>query len=83
MTFRDCGLMYIEDNGHESALDGETTTLFGWWEYIETLYRSCGTIGVILRADERVQQDTLDTTTAFFRENLGGGGNVTGRPSAP
>ncbi len=83
MTFRECGLRYIEENGHESALDGEVTTLFGWREYIETVYRSCGTIGVILRADERARQDTLETTIAFFREKLGADRNFTGRAPAP
>jgi hypothetical protein len=75
--------MYIEENGHESALDGEVTTLFGWREYIETVYRSCGTIGVILRADERARHDTLETTIAFFREKLGADRNFTGRAPAP
>ena len=70
MTFRDCGLMYIEDNGHESALDGEVTTLFGWQEYIETLYRDCGTIGVIYRSNREAQQETLETTVRFFSEIL-------------
>lgn len=83
MTFRDCGYMYIEDNGHESALDGEVTTLFGWREYIETVYRSCGTIGVILRADEKARQDTLATTVAFFREKLEAGSNFTNRAPEP
>jgi len=66
MTFKDCGLMYIEDNGHESALDGKVTTLFGWQEYLETLYRDCGTIGVIFRTNQEARQDTLETTVAFF-----------------
>ena len=70
MTFRDCGLMYIEDNGHESALDGRVTTLFGWREYLETVYRDCGTIGVIFRSDPEISNDTLETTVSFFRENL-------------
>lgn len=70
MTFRDCGFMHIEDNGHESALNGEVTTLFGWREYVETVYRDCGTIGVIFRSNLEAQQDTLDTTVTFFKENL-------------
>ncbi|MFC1845295.1 dienelactone hydrolase family protein [Thermodesulfobacteriota bacterium] len=70
MTFKDCGLMYIEDNGHESALDGRVTTLFGWQEYIETLYRDCGTIGVIFRSNRGAQQETLETTVRFFSEIL-------------
>jgi dienelactone hydrolase len=70
MTFRDCGPMYIEDNGHESALEGEVTTLFGWREYLETIYRDCGKIGVIYRSDPEASRDTLETTISFFRENL-------------
>lgn len=70
MTFKDCGLMYIEDDGHESALNGKVTTLFGWREYVETVYRDCGTIGVIFRSNLEAQQDTLDTTVTFFTENL-------------
>ena len=70
MTFRDCGLMYIEENGHESALDGRVSTLFGWQEYIETVYRDCGTIGVIFRSNAEISKDTLETTVAFFSETL-------------
>ena len=70
MTFKDCGLMYIEDNGHESALDGEVTTLFGWQEYIETVYRDCGRIGVIFRANQEARRDTLETTVEFFSQTL-------------
>ena len=70
MTFKDCGLMYIDDNGLESALDGEVTTLFGWREYIETVYRDCGKIGVIFRANQEAKQDTLETTLKFFSETL-------------
>lgn len=70
MTFKDCGLMYIEDNGHEAGLHGRVTTLFGWQEYIETLYRYCGKIGVIFRANPEAQADTLETTVTFFTENL-------------
>lgn len=70
MTFKDCGLMYIEKNGHETALDGQVTTLFGWREYLETLYRNCGDIGVIFRSNQGAQKDTLETTVRFFSENL-------------
>jgi dienelactone hydrolase len=70
MTFRDCGLMYIEESGHESALDGSVSTLFGWQEYLETLYRSCGTIGVIFRSNAELSTETLETTVAFFSETL-------------
>jgi len=70
MTFRDCGLLYIENNGHESALDGKVSTLFGWQEYIETLYRDCGTIGVISRSNREAQKETLETTVRFFTEIL-------------
>jgi len=70
MTFRDCGLMYIEENGHESALEGRVTTLFGWQEYIEEVYRDCGTIGVIFRSNAEISKDTLETTVAFFSETL-------------
>ena len=68
MTFKDCGLMYIEENGHESALDGKITTLFGWQEYIETLYRICGETGVIFRSNQEAMQETLETTVRFFSE---------------
>jgi len=70
MTFKDCGLMYIEDSGHETALDEHVSTLFGWQEYLENLYRQCGTIGVILRANPEARQDTLETTVSFFTEKL-------------
>lgn len=68
MTFRACGIMYIEENGHESALDGKFNTLFGWQEYLENVYRDCGTIGVIFRANREARRDTLETTVAFFTE---------------
>jgi dienelactone hydrolase len=70
MTFKDCGLMYIEDDGHESALDGMVTTKFGWQEYLETLYRDCGRIGVVFIFDPEPRGDTLDTTIRFFSEIL-------------
>jgi len=70
MTFRDCGLMYIDDSGHESALGGRMSTLFGWQEYLEAVYRDCGTIGVIFRSDVETSKDTLETTVAFFKETL-------------
>ena len=53
---------------HESALDGKVTTLFGWQEYIETLYRICGDIGVIFRSNQEAMQETLETTVRFFSE---------------
>ena len=62
--------MYIENNGHESALDSTVTSLFGWQEYLETVYRDCGTIGVIFRANQEARQKTLETTVAFFTETL-------------
>ena len=70
MTLKDCGLMYIEDSGHESALDGQVSTLFGWQEYLENLYRQCGTIGVIMRTNQEARKDTLETTVTFFTEKL-------------
>ncbi len=70
MTFKDCGLMYIEDNGHESALDGEVTTQFGWQEYLETVYQDCGATGVISRPDSKISEDTIETTVGFFTETL-------------
>ena len=70
MTFRDCGRMYIEENGHESALEGKVSTLFGWREYLEAVYRDCGTIGVIFRSDPALSKDTLETTVSFFSETL-------------
>ena len=70
MTFRDCGLMYIEENGHESSLDGSVNTLFGWKEYLDTTYRECGNIGVIFRSDREISRKTLDTSIQFFSEVL-------------
>jgi dienelactone hydrolase len=70
MTFKDCGRMYIEENGHESALAGEVTTLFGWQDYIETVYRDCGRIGVIFRSSQEARRKTLTTTVQFFSDTL-------------
>ena len=70
MTFKDCGRMYIEENGHESALDGKVTTLFGWQDYIETVYRDCGRIGVIFRSSQEARRNTLTTTVQFFSDTL-------------
>jgi len=70
MTFKECGLMYIEDDGHESAFDGTINTKFGWREYIENLYRRCGRIEVIMRLNPEARRDTLDTTLKFFSEVL-------------
>jgi dienelactone hydrolase len=76
MTFRDCGLMYIEADGHEYGLEGKTSTLFGWQEYLENLYRQCGTIGVIFRTNTEARQDTLETTVAFFTDKLNAGSEL-------
>ena len=70
MSFSDCGLMYIEDDGHESALDGKATTLFGWREYLQTVYRDCGGVGVISRADPEISKDTIEATVDFFSKSL-------------
>ena len=70
MTFKECGLTYIEDDGHEYALDGKIDTKFGWWEYIETLYRDCGNIEVIMRLNPEARRKTLDTTIRFFSDVL-------------
>ena len=70
MTFRDCGRMYIEENGHESALAGKATTLFGWQEYLETVYRDCGEIGVIFRSSQEARRKTLAKTVEFFSDTL-------------
>jgi len=70
MTFKDCGQMYIEESGHESALHGRVSTLFGWQEYVEAVYRDCGTVGVISRSNAEIGEDTLETTVAFFSETL-------------
>ena len=70
MTFKECGLTYIEDDGHESAFDGTINTKFGWRQYIENLYRRCGRIEVIMRLDPEARRKTLDTTLKFFSEVL-------------
>lgn len=70
MTFKECGLTYIEDDGHETALDGKVNTMFGWREYIETLYRDCGNIEVIMRHNPEARRNTLHTTLRFFSEAL-------------
>ena len=70
MTFKDCGLTYIEDDGHESAFDGTINTKFGWREYIENLYRRCGRIEVIMRLNPEARRDSLDTTVKFFSDVL-------------
>ena len=72
MTFKECGLTFIEDDGHEYALDGKVDTKFGWWEYIETLYRDCGNIEVIMRLNPEARRKTLDTTISFFSDVLKG-----------
>jgi dienelactone hydrolase len=70
MSFRDCGLTYIEDDGHESALEGKVTTLFGWREYLQTVYRQCGSVEVISRSDAKISEETIEATLNFFSENL-------------
>jgi dienelactone hydrolase len=70
VTFKECGPMYIEDSGHEFALDGRVSTKFGWGEYIDAVYRNCGTREMNLRINHEARSDTLATTVAFFKENL-------------
>jgi len=70
VTFKECGPMYIEDSGHEFALDGRVSTKFGWGEYIEEVYRDCGTREMNLGINQEARTDTLTTTVNFFKENL-------------
>ena len=66
MSFKECGLMYIEDDGHETALDGKATTMFGWEEFLEAVYRACGSNRVILLPNQEARQAAMDTTVQFF-----------------
>jgi len=70
VTFKECGPMYIEDSGHEFALEGRVSTKFGWEEYLEEVYRDCGTRELNLAINQEARADTLATTVAFFKENL-------------
>jgi dienelactone hydrolase len=70
VTFKECGPMYIEDNGHEFALGGRVSTKFGWGEYIDEVYRDCGTRELNLGINLEARADTLATTVEFFKENL-------------
>jgi dienelactone hydrolase len=70
VTSKECGPMYIEDSGHEFALDGRVSTKFGWGEYLEEVYRDCGTRELNLAINQEARADTLATTVAFFKENL-------------
>jgi dienelactone hydrolase len=69
-TLRACGITNIEDDGHETALDGKATTLFSWEEYIDTLYQHCGESETNLRVNEEARLDTIKTTVEFFKTNL-------------
>lgn len=70
LTFGDCGLLYLEDDGHEVALNGKATTRDGWKQYVTTLSRNCGKRGVTLRVNQKARQDTLETTINFFSKTL-------------
>ena len=70
VTFKECGPMYIEESGHEFALDGRVSTKFGWGEYIEEVYRDCGTREMNLAVSQEDRADTLTTTVEFFKEAL-------------
>ncbi len=70
MSFRDCGLMYIENNGHESALDGKVTTKFGWQEFLANLYQDCGSRETTLQVNQEARQDALQTIVTFFTDTL-------------
>lgn len=70
VTFGDCGLIYIEDDGHEVALDGKASTKEGWKHFIETMFQTCGKRGVTLRVNQKARQDTIATTVKFFSTTL-------------
>ena len=70
VTLKECGPMYIEDSGHETALGGRVSTKFGWGEYIEKVYRECGQRELNLNINEAARADTLAKTVEFFKENL-------------
>ena len=69
-TLGDCGIMYIEDNGHESALDGKVTTQFSWEEYVENIYQQCGRSKTTLSLNADARKETLETTIRFFASIL-------------
>ena len=71
VTFADCGQMYIEDDGHEVALNGKASTKDGWNQFIKTMFQTCAKRGVTLRVDKKARQDTLATTIKFFSTTLG------------
>jgi len=70
VTFADCGQMYIEDDGHEVALNGKASTKDGWNQYIKAMFRTCAKRGVTLRVDQKARQDTLAATVKFFSTTL-------------
>jgi dienelactone hydrolase len=70
VTFADCGQMYIEDDGHEAALNGKASTKDGWNQFIKTMFRTCGKRGVTLRVNKKARQDTLAATVKFFSTTL-------------
>ena len=70
VTFGGCGLIYIEDDGHETALDGKASTKESWKHFIETMFQTCGKRGVTLRINQKARQDTIATTVKFFSKTL-------------
>jgi dienelactone hydrolase len=70
VTFKECGPMYIEESGHETALENRYSTKFGWGEYIEEVYRDCGQRELNLNINDEARADTILTTVSFFKENL-------------
>ena len=70
VTFADCGLIYIEDDGHEVVLHTKTSTRYGWDQWITSMLKTCAKKGVTLRYDKKAREDTLATTVKFFSLTL-------------
>ncbi len=69
-TFGDCGRIYIEEDGHEVALDGKLSTKDGWPRYIDTLLRTCGKRGATLRMNPEARLDAIEANVEFFSKTL-------------
>jgi len=70
MTFANCGVVYLEDDGHEVALNGKTSTREGWSQYVDTLFKICGKRGTTIRFDKKARNDTILITVDFFSKSL-------------
>ena len=69
-TFRNCGKITIDDEGHAYNKKFNISTRDGWKKMVRTAAKKCGKKGVTVGGETKFAQKTLNFTVNFFKNNL-------------